>query len=97
MDRYAVLDKLGKVVNVIVWDGLDKWSPPEEHTVQHNEECSVGDIWHQELNEFVRPLSLLKSPEDDESVRQRKEMYEKSKESLKSSMLFLNQKGDLEI
>jgi hypothetical protein len=95
MDRYAVLNPQGKVINVIAWDGEAKWAPPEGHTIQRHEDVGIGDIWIAELNDFVRPLKNLKAPEDDLSISQRKQEYEKHKALLKSSMLFLDHEGTI--
>ncbi len=97
MDRYAVLNKENVVVNVIVWDGIANWKPPEGHRVVRNEDCSRGDIWDEQLNDYLRPLKLLKLPEDEESINQRREQFLKSKIELKSSFLFLDDTGKIEI
>jgi len=95
MDRYAVLNDKNEVVNVIAWDGIANWSPPVGHEVLKNEDCAIGDIWIKEFNEFVRLLSKLKPPEDEISISQRKEAYLEAKTRLKSSMLFLDQNGEI--
>lgn len=30
MNNYAVVDSEGKVINIIYWDGVSEWSPPED-------------------------------------------------------------------
>lgn len=97
MDRHAVIDEKGVVVNVIVWDGKANWSPPTGHRTVPHEDVARGDIWHEELQEFVRPLSILKAPEDEISIAQRKEVYEKSKVLLKSNFLIINDHGHPEL
>ena len=96
MDRYAVIDPSGKVINVIAWDGQAKWSPPEGHTVKKSEECGIGDIWVDAIQDFARPMSVLKPPENEETIAERKAIYEQAKSELKSSMLFLNLEGQPE-
>lgn len=90
MDRYAVINADNKVVNVIAWDGVAKWTPPAGHRVQPHEDVAIGDVWVEALNEFVRPLSILKPPEDATSIAERKVAYEEAKTRLKSTMLFLD-------
>lgn len=44
--RYAVVEiATGKVVNVIMWDGVSEWSPPEGTTAHRSDTASVGDDW----------------------------------------------------
>lgn len=42
--RYAVCDRDGKVLNVVVWDGETPWHPhdPSHYVVQHDE-CDITD------------------------------------------------------
>ncbi len=93
MDRYAVVNEKNEVVNVIAWDGVSLWNPPEGHSIQKNEDVGRGDIWMESIQDFVRPLKNLKPPEDEISIAQRKQMYEEAKSNLKKSILFLNEKG----
>ncbi len=32
--RYAVIDQGGNVINIILWDGVAEWSPPDGCTVR---------------------------------------------------------------
>lgn len=93
MDRYAVINEKNVVVNVIAWDGEAEWAPPAGHRIERHEDVARGDVWVESLNEFVRPLSILKPPEDEVSIAQRKEAYEKAKKGLKASMLFIDLEG----
>jgi hypothetical protein len=43
MDRYAVLNDKRVVVNVIIWDGISQWAPPESHTVERSDTANIGD------------------------------------------------------
>lgn len=61
--RYAVIDKSHRVINVIVWDGLTEWQPPSGCMVKETQEAAIGDIWMEDLQDYVRPLSILKPPE----------------------------------
>ncbi len=99
MDRHAVINQAtGEVIGIIIWDGITKWSPPEGHRVVQHEDCARGDIWIESLNDFVRPLSMLKAPEDDISIAQRKSFYEECKRKLKvnASFMVLNDSGQPE-
>ena len=94
--RYAVIDQNNRVVNVIMWDGIAEWQPPKNHSVKESHEAGIGDIWMEELKDYVRPLSIMKPPEDENSKEERTAAYEQAKEALKSSILFVNLQGDLE-
>jgi hypothetical protein len=96
MDRYAVINEKNTVVNVIAWDGIAKWTPPEGHRLEQHEDVGIGDVWIEELKQFVRPLSNLKAPEDEISISERRSAYEEAKNKLKSSMLFIDHTGKLE-
>ena len=61
--RYAVIDKSNRVINVIVWDGLTEWQPPSGCMVKETQEASIGDFWMEDLQDYVRPLSILKPAE----------------------------------
>ncbi len=97
MDRYAVINSYGKVVNIIIWDEISLWKPPEGHRLEKNHELNIGDIWMSSLNEYVRPLSLLKLPEDEVSVAQRKSDYEAAKNILKKSIIFLDPHNSIDL
>ena len=90
MDRYAVInEETGEVINVIAWDGLTNWSPPNGHSVMRSEECSRGDFWDEKRNDFIRTLKNIKPPEDEVSINERKAMYSQSKERLRMNASFL--------
>lgn len=97
MDRYAVIDQENKVVNVIIWDGLAKWAPPAGCRVEASTEACRGDIWMPAINDFMRPLSLVKLPEDDVSIAEKTASYLAAKESFKASIMFLNDQGVAEV
>lgn len=55
MLRHAVCDKDGNVVNVVLWDGISKWSPRDiTHYVVRHDECSVGDKIEKESNKITK-------------------------------------------
>lgn len=60
MKKYAVIDPNGVVNNMILWDEVSQWAPPEGHSIVKAEEvlCDIG--WKYENGTFVRP------PEDTE-------------------------------
>lgn len=97
MDRYAVINEKNEVVNVIVWDGVSKWNPPEGHRVERNEDVGRGDIWLESIQDFVRPMKNLKLPEDEISIAQRKQHYQEAKSRLSSSIFFINDQGTVDI
>ncbi len=61
--RYAVIDKNNRVINVIAWDGLTEWQPPTGCMVKETKEADIGDIWMEYLQDYVRPLSIMKPAE----------------------------------
>lgn len=94
--RYAVIDQNNRVTNVIMWDGLTEWEPPAGFMVKESHEAGMGDIWMEDLQDYVRPLSILKSPEDDTSKAERQAAYDQAKAQLKTSILSVNLTGELE-
>ena len=99
MNRHAVINKeTGEVVNVIAWDGIAKWAPPEGHYTIPHEDCGRGDFWDEKRQDFMRPLKNLKSPEDKTSIEQRKAHYEEAKKNLKinAGFLVINDTGKAE-
>ncbi|MGE5501867.1 MAG: hypothetical protein ACM3W4_08065 [Ignavibacteriales bacterium] len=53
-DRYALVDGDGLVVNVVEWDGVSDWSPPEGLTcMEADEAVSVG--WTRQSGAWVGP------------------------------------------
>ena len=90
MDRHAVINKeTGEVVNVVAWDGVAKWMPPEGHYTIPHEDCARGDFWDEKKQDFMRPLKTMKPPEDEISIRERKAHYAESKNRLKVNAGFL--------
>lgn len=53
-NRYAVVR--GSVVeNVIIWDGVSKYTPPNGTILIANEECGPGWNYNEDENRFFRP------------------------------------------
>jgi hypothetical protein len=94
--RYAVIDQNNLVTNVIMWDGVTQWKPPEGYVVKETQEAAMGDIWMENLQDYVRPLSIMKPPEDDTSKAEREAAYNEAKARLAASILSVNLQGALE-
>lgn len=41
--RWAVIDSNNIVVNVVIWDGVSDWTPPEGCRVVKSDTLSIGD------------------------------------------------------
>ncbi len=94
--RYAVIDQNNRVSNVIMWDGVTEWQPPAGYSVKETHEAGMGDIWMEDLQDYVRPLSIMKPPEDDISKAEREAAYNEAKARLGASILSINLEGELE-
>lgn len=55
MKKYAIVDQNGIVDNMIIWDEVSQWSPPEGMTMVKAEDvlCDIG--WKHENGVFVNP------------------------------------------
>jgi hypothetical protein len=93
MARYAVIDDQNEVVNVIEWDGVSNWMPPAGHVVIPHEQCARGDIWMEEIEDFVRPLKVMYAPEDETSLAERSAIFEQAKAKFKTGMTFIDHTG----
>lgn len=54
MKRHAVIDQDGNVVNVIIWDGVCKWKPPEGHIVVQHDLVDSGDVYNFSTRRFTK-------------------------------------------
>ncbi len=45
MGRYAIVNEFGKVINVIEWDGISNWNPPENHDLVESDICDREDVY----------------------------------------------------
>ena len=46
VQRYVVVDlATSLVVNAVVWDGVDGWSPPQGCVAHPSDAGDVGDVW----------------------------------------------------
>jgi hypothetical protein len=60
MVNYAVISDQGQVINVIVWDGVSVWQPPEGCTVEPIfEGSSAGIGWSYADGEFTPPIEEI--------------------------------------
>jgi hypothetical protein len=58
---YWAVIKDNLVINTIVWDGVSKWSPPENcEVVPLTGEAGIG--YRYENGEFIEPISENPSP-----------------------------------
>lgn len=51
--RYAFI-KENIVVNIIVWDGNESYTPPDDVLFIHAENAGIGDIYDPETETFTR-------------------------------------------
>jgi hypothetical protein len=54
--RHAVIDSKTHVVkNVIIWDGVSKWSPPADTYVIRHDKCDINDTYDAKKKAFIKP------------------------------------------
>lgn len=51
--NYAVIDPSGLVVNVILWDGVSEWQPPDGHQAVPLTKGGIG--WTYVNGQFISP------------------------------------------
>jgi hypothetical protein len=57
MKKYAIIDKTtGFVDNVILWDGIVDWEPPEGYQAMHIENEAIGPNWTYLNGTFTEPV-----------------------------------------
>ena len=67
--HYAVLDAESTIVNVVVYNGIDAWAPPADHTLielPHDSLASIG--WSYIDGEFLPPPELEPEPSVESDV-----------------------------
>lgn len=54
MDRYCIIDSgSDTVLNVIVWDGVTEYTPPEgTYLAPANDDVEIGWIYDKEANDY---------------------------------------------
>ena len=56
MNTYAIIDLTGIVINIVVWDGLPPWTPPQNCiAVAIPKDSSAGIGWTYLDGEFIAP------------------------------------------
>lgn len=55
MDRYAIINQQGPVVNVILWDGIQPYLPPQDHILVFSPICDIGDTYDLQQKVFIKP------------------------------------------
>jgi hypothetical protein len=56
MKNYAVIDSSNTVINIVVWDGLPPWTPPQDCiAVVLPEDSNVSIGWTYVNGEFIAP------------------------------------------
>ncbi len=55
MDRYAVVNADNLVVNVIIWDGIERWSPPAGCFVVRSDACDINQVYDPATGLFAYP------------------------------------------
>ncbi len=56
MYRYAVCNDKNEVVNVIIWDGESRWSPPAGCFVVRSDKCDIHQIYDPNTETFSYPV-----------------------------------------
>ena len=52
--RYAIVDKSGRVVNIVEWDGAE-WLPPRDHYVIAAPKAGIGYTYDFNTKQFTPP------------------------------------------
>ena len=60
--RHAIINKDGRVVNVVEWEGL-AWLPPREHYCVAAPGIDIGDQYNFETNEFIKTITIAQDEE----------------------------------
>ena len=56
MANYAILDSENLCVNVVVWDGVAQWCPPEGHYLKEllaDDHAGIGWKWDAAANQWI--------------------------------------------
>ena len=54
-NRYALIDAQGNVDNIVIWDGLPDWTPPQGYTTVQSDTAGIG--WTYSSGAFSPPAS----------------------------------------
>ena len=59
--RHAVIDKkTNMVVNVVMWDGNNKWNPPNGNYVIQSDIADAGDLYDLKKKTFTKSYLINK-------------------------------------
>lgn len=64
---YAIVDNTGRVINLIMWDGMSTWSPPEDTQVVLTTN-NISIDWTYDGTSFSAP------PDSPEVIAKRQEL-----------------------
>lgn len=73
-DDYAVVDAVGNVINVVLWDGKTNWNPPEGATAIKINGSGAGIGWTYKDGGFIRP-TIPAIPEEDRVTQAEQKKY----------------------
>ena len=60
MNTYAIIDASTLVINIVVWDGLPPWTPPDDCiAVAIPKDSSAGIGWTYTNGEFIAPPEVV--------------------------------------
>ena len=60
MNTYAIIDATTTVINIVIWDGLPPWTPPQDCiAVVLPEGSNVSIGWTYVNGEFIAPPEVV--------------------------------------
>jgi len=62
MKRYAIINSDNVVENVVLWDEVSQWSPPEGRSMIKVEDVVCGIGWVYDNGNFTDPTPQLEEP-----------------------------------
>lgn len=83
MLRHAVINKEGKVVNVVIWDGKTKWQAPEGCITVQNDQVNIGDDYDFQKNVIHHNFTVSPDPIIEEKPQLSLEELQKQIEELR--------------
>lgn len=55
MERYALINAEGLVVNVVIWNGIDEYLPLPNHALVFSPIADIGDNYDFDNDIFIKP------------------------------------------
>ena len=55
MLRHGIVNEEGKVINIIVWDGVSPWNPPKGHIAIQHDSIDIGDLYDHMAKTLTKP------------------------------------------